>query len=66
MAGKVVQATGNAGATDGLYTAKDIERVMGEAIEAAQAEGVTDQTEIRSRMMAARKHFKDSKRGRHA
>jgi spore cortex formation protein SpoVR/YcgB (stage V sporulation) len=64
MAGKVVQATGNAGATDGLYTAKDIERAMAEAVEAAHREGVTDQTAVRDRMMKARKHFKDSKRGR--
>jgi hypothetical protein len=42
----------------GLSLAAQIEAAMVEAIKQAQAEGITDQDEIRARMLAAREAVK--------
>jgi hypothetical protein len=43
----------------GLSLAAQIEAAMVEAIKQAQAEGITDQDEIRARMLAAREAVKN-------
>jgi uncharacterized protein YdgA (DUF945 family) len=49
-------AAGGAGAMGAAaYTSKDIEAAMSEAITKAHADGITDPTEVRALMQAARK-----------
>jgi hypothetical protein len=53
---KVVEAVGTAASqSNNTPSAKDIEAAMAQAAEQAQAEGVSDPDEIRSRMLEARK-----------